>query len=186
VEVIFADGHRDHYELSQNTFKSPEGVFNTLSRNHDDTYTLSEPDGTTYTFNRGGYLLRITDPNGNETELTYNDLKLAQISTASGSLHLDYNRDGFIEKITDQSGRSVEYGYEDLNLTTFTGPDGETITYDYDSEHHMTALNNPRGDGSYVNQYDDLGRVIKQTDPRGGLPMPQAMIPSMTTTRWAT
>jgi len=169
VEVIFADGHREHYELDQNTFKSPEGVFNTLSRNHDDTYTLAKPDGTTYTFNRGGYLLRITDPNGNDTELTYNDLKLVQISTASGSLHLDYNRDGFIEKITDQSGRSVEYGYEDLNLTTFTGPDCETITYDYDSEHHMTALNNPRGDGSYVNQYDDLGRVIKQTDPRGGI-----------------
>jgi len=169
VDAVFADGHREHYELEQNTFKSPEGVFNTLRRNHDDTYTLAEPNGTTYTFNRGGFLIKITDHNGNNTNLTYNDLKLAEISTASGSLRLDYNRDGFIEEITDQSGRSVEYDYDNLDLTAFTGPDGETITYDYDSEHHLTEVKSPRGDGSYVNQYDDLGRVIKQTDPRRGI-----------------
>ncbi len=172
VEAVFADGHREHYTLEEGTtsYKSPEGVYNKLESHSNDTYTLTTPDNTVYTFNRAGILVKITDPNGNDTELTYDKLKLVEIRTESGCLTLEYNQAGNITGISDQSGRSVEYDYDsNLNLTSFTGPEGETITYEYDDKFHLTRIRSPRGDGSYINKYDEKGRVVEQKDPRGGV-----------------
>jgi uncharacterized protein RhaS with RHS repeats len=75
---------------------------------------------------------------------------------------------GRVSDIQDSTGRSVSYGHDGAgNLTSATGP-GSSATYGYNDSirnHKMTSID--EGQGAYVNTYNAVGRVSRQTHGTG-------------------
>ena len=117
----------------------------------DDGYLVSLRDGTVKAFDEAGFIIRLTDRNGNTIGISRNpDEKINYIETSFGEKYrFEYNG-RFISKITNERSldESVSYGYSGNSLVSVKDTDGDTVTMTYDSEGRMTALN--KCDGSSV------------------------------------
>ena len=100
-------------------------------------YTLTESDGTVYTFTTVGLLETLTDAAGNTITLTYQSGKLSKLTDPAGnSLTLAYNAQGKIASVTSSRGDKVDYTYDATGkyLLSATLQDGRRITYTYGGE----------------------------------------------------
>jgi len=68
----------------------------------------------------------------------------------------------------DNNGRRVTYGHDTIgNLNSVSGPGGSAV-YEYTDPrfiHRMTSVD--EGQGAYINEYNDQGRIKKQTHGTG-------------------
>ncbi|GAA5039764.1 hypothetical protein GCM10025738_30750 [Microbacterium fluvii] len=151
-------------ELSS-TFSAPERVRATLTWDDSDSEWLLVRNGTQYMrFSEAGNLLAVADPDGNTTTLVYSAGKLSEVRASGGrELSIEWTG-GRISEITDSAGRAVLYTYDDDDLVSVTGVDGVVTAYEYDNSHLLTAIVQPGG-GRTENVYDDVDRVISQSDP---------------------
>jgi len=155
-------------ESGKGTFTPPAWSQDTLSGTSESGYTLTLQEQTKYQFSGAGKLEKVTDRNGNETNLVYNKSgQLETISDPTGrKITLAYNSEGLLESAKDPMGHVVKYAYEGKNLASVTMP-GETEPrwkFKYDEKHRMTMMTNGLG-GKTTNEYDSSNRVISQTDP---------------------
>jgi RHS repeat-associated protein len=142
--------------------------------------TLRWKDGTIYKFQpllEGqpwvGFLMSITDPNGNTTTIVHDQgvpSEIDQIVDPAGrALTLRYDGTLRIVSITDPISRSVSYTYNSIGkLATVTDPKGGVTTYTYNSQNQLFTIADALGN-TYQNLYDPNGRVIQQTAPDGGV-----------------
>ena len=66
----------------------PSGVFATLTKNGDGSYTLLTKDQVTLAFDSSGRLVSLTDRNGNQTTLAYDGSgPLTSVSDCVGRTH---------------------------------------------------------------------------------------------------
>ena len=114
--VKWGDGKEDVYNNQGGSFvPALPGIYDTLVKNVDDTFTLTRKDQTQYQFNTTGKLTSIEDKNSNSITLTY-------------------NVDGNLTTITDTVGRDVTLTYDAQNrITQITDPLSRTIGYLYDA-----------------------------------------------------
>lgn len=70
VLVRYPDGGTLFFNYQAGTFIPPPGIFDTLVKNGDNTYTLTTTSQVRYNFDTGGRLTSIVDRNGNATTLT--------------------------------------------------------------------------------------------------------------------
>jgi RHS repeat-associated protein len=151
-------------------YTPPSGVYDTLIKNPDGTYTLKLKGGRlTQHFNSSGKLTSITDKNGNSVSLTYSDGRLTTITDAADRhTTLNYGPNGKISAIVDPSGRSATYTYDaSNNLISSTGMDGTTHSYGYDSSSYLTAITTPKGTTT-ITYSTSSGHVLATiTDPMG-------------------
>ena len=155
-----------------------------VTKNADNSRTLSMVDGRTYKFDSSGKLIELSDRNGNKlTFVRRSDFEggyLTEIVTAEGN-RITFNQtwifDTFYrtDSITDHTGRTVTYTYETDPFSSYprlkkvTYPDSSLIEYQYDSEGRMSGIINERGILEVFNEYDANNRVIKQTHADGGV-----------------
>lgn len=135
-------------------------------------YEIREADGTVRRFDSMGLLVKITDPKGFVTTLSYDDnYRLSSLTSPAGASYaFAYTADGYISAITMPDGNQLTYGYDDNNnLVSFTDAAGNKISYAYDNAHRMTSWSDANGDVVNVNEYDSEGRVTKQTDGNGNV-----------------
>ncbi len=114
-------------------------------------YLVSLRDGTVKAFDEAGFIIRLTDRNGNTIGISRNlDEKINYIETSFGEKYRFEYSGRFILKITNERSldESVNYGYSGNSLVSVKDTDGDTVTMTYDSEGRMTALN--KCDGSSV------------------------------------
>jgi YD repeat-containing protein len=143
------------------------GIYLTLEKNADGTYTITEKDQTKIHFNTSGKVSSIIDSNGNTTALAYNtNGKLSSILDASGrTTSISYGTNGFVSGITDPAGRTVSYSYDSAgNLTNVTDAAGKMTTLAYDTNHNLTGVTDPRNITSTI-EYDTSDRVTKVNRP---------------------
>lgn len=120
VALVQPDGRSDVYTWSatSGTFTPPTGLATRLAWDPStDTYTATQQDGSTWTFDGSGNLTRLTDRYGNASMLAYNGAgQLVTIADPAGrgSLTLAYDTcfAGRLCSVTDWSGRVVRYGYD--------------------------------------------------------------------------
>jgi RHS repeat-associated protein len=170
VIVKWGDGHQEDYTLSGPIYIPPAGVHNTLVKNGDGTYTLTQKNQTQYNFTSAGKLATIVDRNGNTISLTYDgNGNLTQIADTVGRVFtLGYDASNRIVKLADPTGRQVLYSYSASNdLETATDPTGAVTTFAYDGSHHVTQVTLPNGATLLKDTYDAAGRVISQTNGDG-------------------
>jgi RHS repeat-associated protein len=145
------------------------GVFDTLKKNNDGSFTLTRKNQIQLTFSGGGQLVSIVDRNGNTQVLSYDGLgNLTTITdSASRLFSLSYDGNSHLVKITDPLNRSLQYGYDASGrLTSFQDATGATTSYVYDSSNRLTSATDPRGNVYLQNSYDSQSRVIAQKNAR--------------------
>jgi len=148
------DGRVTTFKLGPGgTYTAAPGYFETLVKNPDGTFTLTQKDGTLSQFASvpntpflvGGPVFRLTevvDRNGNTTTLTYTAGNLTAITDTYGrSLTLGYNAQKKLTSVTDPLGRTTTFSYDSTGrkLMTITDPAGKKIQYTYNFLYQMTG-----------------------------------------------
>lgn len=144
--------------------KDPDMRGAVFTKNADSTKTLRMRDGWKYKFDSGGYLIEISDRNGNTLTIGRGGGGyISNIVTAEGGT-VTFNQSGIshiqrTDSIVDPSGRTVRYAYETdpfspyTRLKTVTYPEANTIQYQYDSSGRLSGIVNGRGILEVLNEY---------------------------------
>jgi RHS repeat-associated protein len=141
------------------TFIAAAGYFETLVKNLDGSFTLTQKDQTQYTFATvpstpflvGGPVSRLTkavDRNGNTTTLTYSGGNLTGITDTYGrTTTFAYNPGAHLTSVTDPAGRITTFQYDATGhkLTQVTDPNGNSIKYTYNTEYQLTNKTDKAG-----------------------------------------
>ena len=169
VLIQLGDGHTENYVLSAGVYVPPPGVYNTLVKNTDGTYLLTQKDLTRYNFSSVGKLSSVADKDGNQVLFSYDgNGNLIQITDTVGrKFTLAYDSSNRITQIKDPIGRTELFTYSSNNdLATVTDSLKGLTTYGYDSSHHVTSIVLPGSTTLLTNVYDSSGRVITQANGR--------------------
>ncbi|QUI20894.1 hypothetical protein HZI73_00585 [Vallitalea pronyensis] len=172
IRVIYPSGRGNLflYDDTQDNYKSMPGVYDDLKKENDGTYVLTLRNKQQYLFGTDSKLHKIIDPNGNVTDLIYdNNKRLIKVDGGANTyLDIHYNQNN-IQSINDSTGRSVTYDYNDMGmLEKVTDSTGESTQYAYEDNRIITIIDK-KGHVVLRNDYDDIGRVIKQIDGNGGI-----------------
>ncbi len=126
-------------------------------------YRLTTEDGTEYIFDKDKGVEEITDTKGNTVKFTQNGV----IHSAGDGLTFERDSENRITKITSIAGE-VTYSYNhNGDLISVTDLAGCTTRFEYDRNHYLTAIIDPRGVTVSRNEYDDNGRLIAVIDADG-------------------
>jgi RHS repeat-associated protein len=164
-----ADGRVEKFQTGAGgVYTSDTGYFDTLVKNGDGSYTLTDKYKTAYrfatvtgtTFLIGGPVYRlqtITDRNGNVTTMTYSAGNLVKVTDTYGrSLQFTYNATGHLTQETDPLGRATTFTYDSTGhrLSTIADPTGKTTHYTYNTLNQIVTKVD--GDGrTYTYQYQN-------------------------------
>jgi RHS repeat-associated protein len=174
VSIRTWDGVRREFTRNPDgSYSPPSGWLDQLVKNGDGSYTWAAGPCSgacgkpRYQFNSSGFLVGITDSNGNPMTLAYDSNgKLTQVTDASGrNLSISYGSNNKIKTVTDPASRTFTYGYDATdNLITYTDPAGNTTTYGYDGAHNLISITDARGNVIMTVKYDDQERVTEYTE----------------------
>ncbi|EIQ01854.1 RHS repeat-associated core domain protein [Opitutaceae bacterium TAV1] len=141
-------------------------------------FRYTAEDGTVYVIDEKLGLISITDTVGNKLEVIRNagTGRIEQITHSSGQrvlIHRDAQ--GRVSHLTDPYGREIDYVYDARgDLVGVANRAGETTTFGYYTEndsdtlaHFLRDIVDSSGTLALRNEYDEDGRLIKQTDAHG-------------------
>ncbi|MEW2079587.1 DUF6531 domain-containing protein [Streptomyces sp. NPDC013433] len=169
-DVVFhaEDGSLYPYAKIENGYNTPATAHSELVQTADG-FQLKTVGGKKLTFDQDGRLKRSADKQGRELVFAHSESGLlTSLTTPSGQkAELTY-KEGRLSAVILSDGRTVSYGYTGGRLSQVTGPDENKATYDYDSAGFLSRIIDARGTTTLVNEYDDAGRVTKQTGADGG------------------
>ena len=112
-------------------------------RESSDGYTVEQTDGFIKQYNAYGFIIRITDRNGNSVEIKRDDNeKIATLQTSSGEIFDFQYQEGLVKSIINTRDKTecFYYAYTGKNLTQITDNELDYETMLYDSQGHMTSL----------------------------------------------
>ncbi len=170
VTVELGNRTFDYIRQPDGSYSAPPGVTSRLIKTND-VYVLKERNANTYIFNTNNLIAEIRDPDSNTMHFVYNtQTNLQTVTDAFGrSLTFSYNAQTNLQTVTDSTGRQISFGYTDGNLTTFTDPENNTWTYQYDADRQITAAVDPENITTIQNRYDPLGCVTQQIGAASGI-----------------
>jgi RHS repeat-associated protein len=176
VSIKEGDGGVIGFTLSGGNYTpATPGVFDSLAKNGDGSFTLTRKNQTRLTWvvppGTTGLqrLTRIVDRNGNSQTLSYDSLgNLATATDTAGRPYsFTYDGNGHLIELTDPLGRALQYGYDASGrLTSFQDATGATTSYAYDASNRLVSATDPRGNVYLQNTYDSQGRVVAQKNAR--------------------
>lgn len=163
VTVRWGDGKAETWVPDGTGGYSPmQGVFDTLIKNPDNTFTIQRKDMIEYHFDVSNKLVTIEDENGNTLIFSYSGNNIASIvDTAGRNIEFSYDANGRITRILGPIGRSVTFTY-DVNgdLISSTDLGGNTTTYAYDENHQILTITDPFGNVVITNTYDEQRKAV--------------------------
>ena len=132
--VIAGDGTETSYSLVGGLYVAPTGIYDTLVKNGDNTWTLTRKGGAQFKFRTDGLLGSIVDSNANTVTLTYSGTTLTQVADAAGRLLL--------------------LGYTGSKLTGITDAESRVWTLAYDGSNRVIKVSDPVLNGTtYFTQF---------------------------------
>lgn len=159
-----------------------------LTKNGDNSFTLTSTDGTRSAFSPTGLLTSRVDSTGNTRSYSYADQdgdgvadELVSITDETGRTATLTYSGGKVSQIEDFTGRTTAYAFAGslLSAVTEADPDGSgslaspVTTYAYNGSGLLTKVTDPRGGQSQVS-YDFTGRVSSIEQACGGTSTLQA------------
>jgi len=117
-----------------------------LSLSYDGTYwTLTFNTGEKRIFNASGYLLSMSDRNGNTTQLSYDASNRLTTVTDPASRHLYFSyasqSSNLVVGVSSDVGISLSYAYDAQGrLATVTKPDLTTVSFQYVQYYGMSLI----------------------------------------------
>jgi RHS repeat-associated protein len=168
ITLIDGDNTRHIFgEIAGGGYAAHGGVYLTLVKNADGSYTVTQTDGTKINFNTSGKISSMVDTNGNTTSFTYDaSAKLTTIKdTSLRTTTIAYGTNGYVSSITDPANRTISYTYDASgNLTKVTDAAGKFTTFAYDTTHNLTGITNARNFTTTIG-YDTSDRVTSISQP---------------------
>jgi len=130
-------------------------------------FRFTTADGTAYIVHETEGLKKVVDLNGNEVQYTSSGV----YHSSGESVQFARDAQGRITHITDPAGNTQVYGYDtNGNLSAFTDRTTNTTTLQYSSTpspHLLRDILDARGVRAVRSEYDESGRLIRQTDADG-------------------
>ncbi|WP_113673562.1 RHS repeat-associated core domain-containing protein [Vallitalea guaymasensis] len=170
LKVIYPNGRTGVYIYNEekSEYEALPGFYDQLIKEDDGTYTLTLKNKTKYFYNINKKLSKIKNIQGNEVNLIYNSQnQLIQVKGALGKyINITYDQ-GKIIKITDSLGRSITYTYNNNLIEKVIDDTGAYTKYTYEGN-KIKSITDKNGKVYITNDYDEFGRVIRQTDGNGG------------------
>lgn len=170
VVVKQGDGREEMYRTHEGIYlPSSAGVFSTLHKSGDGSFTLTAKHKITYEFDPRGTLRRVHDRNGNTLTFSYDERSnLSSIADTVGRIiKLRYDGANRLMELVDPLGRTVQYTYNNHGaLASDTNPLGGIIKYEYDGAGRVAEITGRRGEKLVRNVYDAAGRVASQVNAR--------------------
>jgi YD repeat-containing protein len=194
--IIYHDGfgriHHFDKLTGTNIYRSPNGIYSTLSHEGEDDSSrmlLKERFGTLLLFEKPskinhnvknnnhdgfsshtqGRLLSIKDRNGNTIEFKYTNNAICVIDSLGREITMTLDNKDRIIKLQDHANRIWYYNYnqdeclvEIVQPTTREFPEAPRIKYAYDTQNRLKSITDPNGQTFLENYYDEEGRVSKQ------------------------
>lgn len=122
---------------------------------------------THYGWGPFGHLVSQVDANGRTTSYQYSPggKRVALIRPNGSRIAFEYDTVGNLVKRVDADAREVRWQYNAHNLPVQRVVDGNTFEATYDAMGRRLSADDPRGTVEF--QYDNLGRVVLQTEPTG-------------------
>ncbi len=151
------------------TYYPPTGIYDSLVKNNDGTWTLTKKNQVKYYFNTSGFCNQIQDRNGNSITITLNGNNYATRVTDPSGRYIDISvTNGKFNSITDPMGRTWSFTRNASNdLTTVTWPTLDSTNYTDGfmySSHRITRHTDRRGK-YWDNTYNSDGSVATEKDP---------------------
>ncbi|MFC5054308.1 RHS repeat-associated core domain-containing protein [Saccharothrix xinjiangensis] len=195
ADLVLPDGGQVHYRrispggTGRDEFKS--GVFQadptptrfngSVMAWNGNGWDLRLRDGTVWVFGDEAPLQEIRDRHGNTTTFTRAPAPadsdgvvrdrgpITQITSPNGKwIKLGYDSANRVTSAEDILGRTVRYTYHASgHLATVTDPAGGVTAYTY-ADGNLHTITDARGTTYLTNEYDEEGRVAKQTLADGG------------------
>jgi RHS repeat-associated protein len=147
IDIRRGDGRIDHFFWNGTRYQAPEAIYDTLTKNPDNTYCLElKGDKSKQNFNSSGRLVNIKDRNNNTIAFAY-DLN-GKITTITDpnlkNTIFTYNANNKVSRITLPDSRYVRFVYDaNNNLTQSIDMVGATATFTYDAASYITAITTP-------------------------------------------
>jgi RHS repeat-associated protein len=133
VEIRRGDGRTDSFTRNpDSSYAPPSNVFDVLSKNGDNSFTLTLKNQTQYEFSVAGKLTRIHEPAGNQLLLSYGAAGLISVTDTVGRVvTLGYTSGVNAAKSkTYTPSRPADPSYPDTNGTQLTdGTIGSAFSY---------------------------------------------------------
>jgi len=129
-------------------------------------YQREDLGGRIEAFDLAGKLERVWDANRNFITLRYDSRgRLTQIDDNLGNKFVFfYNALGFVEKIAAGDGRVARFEYKGSDLVKSVDAAGVTLRYEYDEQHHMTAVRYAEGKSTEVTYNPYRVKELKNRD----------------------
>jgi len=163
------------YDSNGNTTSTTDANGNTTTYTYDadnERTQTTQPDGsTTQTgYDGDGNIISQTDGNGHTTSYSFNALNQTASTTDADGRTTKYTYDGVGNLLTsvNPSGQITTYSYDaDRRNTAIVYSDGTTpaVHESYDADGRRVSLTDGTGTSTFV--YDNLGRLINQTNGAG-------------------
>lgn len=116
----------------------------------------------TLQYQKDGMLSVLTDRNGQDIKLSYDNGNLSSLVTSLGHRLKFRFAEGKLMEASDETGRTVRYYYSGSYLSRVVNPSGGSIWYEYSEEGYLIKATDPSGVTYLVNKYDHQGRVESQ------------------------
>lgn len=113
--VTFKDDDATNHIFTKDpdgTYKTPDGVYLTLTKVDATTFTIKDKSNSTFKF-QNGLLTSIADEKGNISSFSYDGSnRLSSMTDPSGRmLTYAYDTNGRLSSITDPANRTISFGY---------------------------------------------------------------------------
>ncbi|MFJ4253534.1 RHS repeat-associated core domain-containing protein [Microbacterium sp. NPDC090003] len=123
---------------------------------------------TAYAYTATGLLEKITNPLGAETTFAYD--AAGRQTTETGPTGIEtvtaYDDAGRVARVSNPAGLVAAYTYDERSdVAKLTRADGD-VSFEYSGEQQPIVMDDPTGTTGWV--YDEVGRLLEQTDTRGG------------------
>ena len=143
----------------------------TLARS-GPTYVLTSVDQVRMQFSAGGELQAVRDRHGQGVVVSRAAGRAQTVANGRRSLSYEYNAGGQIASVRlsgpGVAPRTVRYEYLDGRLVGVTSPGGIRTRYLYVDGRLTSETVGDAAKPAYVTEYDSDGRVVAQTDAKGG------------------
>jgi len=165
------DGAADYFVANGGGAMSRQhpSVYSTLVQNGDGTFTYTDGDQHVCSFDAGGRLATLSDPNGNLVSLSYDGAgQLAAVMDGGGRVAtFTHDAGGRIIGVDNAGMQQATLTYDGAgDLRSFTLPNNATARFTYDSQGNLLTATAPDGVVFVTNTYDSVGRVVAQKDAR--------------------
>ncbi len=168
------------YDSIGNLLQSTDALGNVMGYEYDHLFRKTKSidergDTTDYTYDLVNNLEKLTDDLGNDTTWVYDELDrpFRETDELSNVRSYLYDAVGNLRQSTDAIGRVITYDYDDLyRVTEEQWDDGRTFALTYDLVNNLLSATDSAATADYTMQYDNLDRVILETQDLGSLTTP--------------